>query len=228
VGSSSSQSRADSAGAASEGAAQAGPPRRRLTGPQRRLSILAAASKLFGERGYENVRADDVAAAAGVSKALIYDHFRSKEVMYLELLDAAASDLLARVVEASTEPDATGLARFEPAVRAALEWVHDDPYAFGMLVRSVGDPAIAARQNEIGRDAVAALAALMEQEPLERRAGMDRAQLEQLARMIAGGLYGLAQWHVEHGEWEVEEALSTLMGFMWVGLEGLQEGRRWP
>jgi AcrR family transcriptional regulator len=202
------------------------PPRRRLTGAQRRTSILTAAATVFGERGYEHVRADDVAAAAGVSKALIYEHFRSKETIYLELLDRAVRDLLGRVVAASHS--GSGVGRFEPAARAALEWVHEDPHAFQLLVRTVSDPVIARRQNELGRNAVGALAELMEHEPPERRAGMERPQLEQLARMIVGGLYGLGQWMVERGAWDVEEALSTLMGFMWIGLGGLQDGRRWP
>ena len=50
-------------------------PRRRLSAEERRESILDAANSVFGERGYETVRIDDVAAAAGISKALIYEHF---------------------------------------------------------------------------------------------------------------------------------------------------------
>jgi hypothetical protein len=105
--------------------------------------------------------------------------------------------------------------------------MNQDPHSFQLLARSVSDPAIAARQDELGRHAVAALAGLMEQEPLGRREGLDRPQLEQLARMIIGCVYGLAQWFAEHGDWEVEEAMEILMTFMWLGLGGLQEGRRW-
>jgi AcrR family transcriptional regulator len=205
-----------------------GPPRRRLTGAQRRASILEAALAVFGERGYEHVRSDDVAAAAGVSKALIYEHFRSKEDLYLELLDSAAGDALARVVESGSDPGATGVERFEPAIRATLEWMHDEPHAFRLLVRSVSDPVIAARQRDIGRNATAALAQLMELEPPAHRQGLDRAQLEQLARMIIGSVHGLGQWLDESGEWEVDDAAEILMSFMWLGLAGLQEGRRWP
>lgn len=205
-----------------------GSPRRRLTGVQRRASILEAALTVYGERGYEHVRSDDVAAAAGVSKALIYEHFRSKEDLYLELLDTAARDALARVFDAGSDARASGAERFEPAIRATLQWMHDEPHAFRLLVRSVSDPVIAARQRDIGRDATVALAQLMEQEPAAHRQGLDRAQLEQLARMITGSVHGLGQWLDENGEWDVDDAVEILMSFMWLGLAGLQDGRRWP
>jgi AcrR family transcriptional regulator len=191
------------------------------------VSILSAAQAVFGERGYEHVRADDVAAAAGVSKALIYEHFRSKEDLYLELLDTAARDALARVIEAGSTAGATGVERFEPAIRATLEWMHDEPAAFRVLVRSVSDPVIAAHQQDIGRHATAALVQLMEQEPPAHREGLGRAQLEQLARMIVGSVHGLGQWLAENGDWDVDDAVEILMSFMWLGLAGLQEGRRW-
>ena len=54
-------------------------PRRRLRAEERRESILDAANLVFGQRGYDTVRIDDVAAQAGISKALIYEHFRSKQ-----------------------------------------------------------------------------------------------------------------------------------------------------
>jgi AcrR family transcriptional regulator len=207
--------------------AQVAPPRRRLTGAQRRASILEAALTVFGKRGYEHVRSDDVAAAAGVSKALIYEHFRSKEDLYLELLDTVVGEAMERVIEVGSRPAASGVERFEPAIRATLEWMHDRPQAFRLLVRSVSDPAIAARQRELQRHATTALAQLMEQEPPETRQGLDRPQLEQLARMIVGSVHGLGQWLAENGEWDVDDAVEILMSFMWLGLAGLREGDRW-
>ena len=62
---------------------EAAHPRRRLSAEERRESILEAANEVFGEHGYEHVRIDDIAAAAGISKALIYEHFRSKQELYM-------------------------------------------------------------------------------------------------------------------------------------------------
>jgi AcrR family transcriptional regulator len=49
--------------------------RRRLQKPERRRLIEEAASRLFAEHGYAETRLDDIAAAAGVTKQLLYQHF---------------------------------------------------------------------------------------------------------------------------------------------------------
>ena len=57
------------------------------------------------QHGYEHVRIDDVAAAAGISKALIYEHFRSKQELYSELMNRAAIEMLGRIVAAASAPE---------------------------------------------------------------------------------------------------------------------------
>jgi len=52
--------------------------RRLLTTRERASSILEAAATVFAERGYDGSTVDDVAAAAGVSKLIVYRHFNSK------------------------------------------------------------------------------------------------------------------------------------------------------
>src|SRR6476620_1555475 len=55
------------------------PPAKRLPTEERRVLIVEAAGRLFGERGYEATRLDDVAAAAGVTKPILYRHFDSTD-----------------------------------------------------------------------------------------------------------------------------------------------------
>ena len=52
--------------------------RRRMPAAQRREVILVAAEETFARSGYHGASLDDIAHAAGVSKALIYEHFESK------------------------------------------------------------------------------------------------------------------------------------------------------
>ena len=51
----------------------------RRASQQRRLRILGAAAQCFAKSGFARTRIDDVAASAGVSRALVYNHFGSKE-----------------------------------------------------------------------------------------------------------------------------------------------------
>ncbi|HYP48443.1 MAG TPA: helix-turn-helix domain-containing protein, partial [Thermoleophilaceae bacterium] len=60
-------------------------PRKRLRADERRTAILSAALEVFAERGYHRTAIDDVARAGNVSKALIYEHFSSKEELHLKL-----------------------------------------------------------------------------------------------------------------------------------------------
>jgi AcrR family transcriptional regulator len=73
----------------------------------RRLQLLAAAERLFAERGFLAVRLEDIGAAAGVSGPAIYRHFPNKESLLVELLVGISTRLLAGAREVQTRhPDA--------------------------------------------------------------------------------------------------------------------------
>jgi len=57
-------------------------PRGRPPSQEKRQRILAAATRLFTEQGYEGTSVDDISADAGVSKQTVYSHFGSKENLF--------------------------------------------------------------------------------------------------------------------------------------------------
>lgn len=61
----------------------------------RRTQLLAAAERLFAERGFLAVRLEDIGSAAGVSGPAIYRHFPNKEALLVELLVGISTRLLA-------------------------------------------------------------------------------------------------------------------------------------
>jgi AcrR family transcriptional regulator len=71
----------------------------RLTAPDRREDILRAAVAQIAERGVAAVRVADVAAALGVSTALVFYHFRSKDRLVAEAFAYAARRDLDRLAE---------------------------------------------------------------------------------------------------------------------------------
>lgn len=64
--------------------------------PSRREELLAAAARLFAERGFARVTVDEIGAACGISGPALYHHFPSKESMLGEMLLAVSDHLLAR------------------------------------------------------------------------------------------------------------------------------------
>ncbi len=71
-----------------------GPNPRSRRKSDRRLQLLAAAERLFAERGFLAVRLEDIGAAAGVSGPAIYRHFPNKESLLVELLVGISTRLL--------------------------------------------------------------------------------------------------------------------------------------
>ena len=59
----------------------------RLPAVRRRRQLLDVALEAFAARGFHGTSMDDVAEAAGVTKPVLYQHFRSKRELYLELLE---------------------------------------------------------------------------------------------------------------------------------------------
>lgn len=58
----------------------------RLPGPERRDTILKAAQRLFAEKGYHGVSIDEIAREVDVSPAILYRHFKSKQLLYTAVL----------------------------------------------------------------------------------------------------------------------------------------------
>lgn len=62
----------------------------RMPGDERRLQILRVAVSLFSQRGFRGTTTKEIAAAAGVSEAMVFRHFATKEELYAAILDHKA------------------------------------------------------------------------------------------------------------------------------------------
>lgn len=83
-------------------------PRQRLEVDARRAQLVALGIELFSTRPYEEVRIDEVADAAGVSKGLLYHYFPTKRDFYVATLREAAGALLAETADDAPETGSAG------------------------------------------------------------------------------------------------------------------------
>jgi AcrR family transcriptional regulator len=196
------------------------PSRRRISGGERRESILALTSRAFAERGYDGVRTAELAKSAGVSEALIYQHFRTKAELYRAAVDRSAEILEDRL---GTAAGSAGSAeeRLERAVSAFLEFVSDASNAWRVLALHVSDPELADYQRRLRGRATGALADLLAADPRSSGNGLTRAQLEQLSEVIVGGAEALANWWSQNPRAERTELASLLTAFAWSGFDQL-------
>lgn len=82
---------------------------KRRTGDESRQRILAAASDVFAERGFEKASVREVAGRAGISVGGIYLYFRTKEELYTGLMRIQMEEFLGRVEKLRAEPPLTAI-----------------------------------------------------------------------------------------------------------------------
>ncbi len=199
--------------------------RRRISGDERRESILQLTSRAFAERGYDGVRTAELAESAGVSEALIYQHFRTKAELYHAAVERSAEILEERIAQAAVS--GPGIEeRLEQAIDAFFEFVSDPGNAWTVLTLNVSDPELADYQRELRARAIGGLADLLATDPRAARSGLDRRQLEQLAEVIMGGAEALATWWAQNPKTAREEVVSLLTSFVWSGFERMLSAER--
>ena len=205
--------------------------RRRLTAQERRDGILRAAGEIFAERGYHGSSIDDIARAAGISKALIYEHFSSKEEMHMRLLEENARLLLERLGQALAGKQSAE-ERLGAGVDAFFGFVEERRGAWRILFSEVADPDVARVLDRIVGQVTEVVAGLIAEDPgarsLPAKSERERRQdIRMLAQMLVGSIQSLANWWAAHQQIPRERLVGRAMDFAWVGLDRLRTGERW-
>lgn len=105
----------------------------RLENDERRRRLLELGTRLFTEHAYDEISMAQIAREAGISKALLYHYFPSKQDYFMATLAGGAEELRARVEPDPSLPPAEALAS---ALNAYLAWIEDNSEAYAKLFRS--------------------------------------------------------------------------------------------
>lgn len=105
----------------------------RLHVDERRRQLLEAGASLFAEHAYEDISMRQIAAAAGVSKPLLYHYFPSKPDLFKAVFAEAAAELQAVIGPAS---DATGVEQLSASLDGYLAWIEAHAQAWANLMQS--------------------------------------------------------------------------------------------
>src|ERR1700734_2548672 len=109
-----------------------------MTGQERRQQLLDIGRRLFAERGFEGTSIEEIAAQAGVSKPVVYEHFGGKEGLYAVVVDREVErlpGLATRLLGGEHTRE-----KFEAAAVVLLKANEDDANVFRILVH-VSHPA---------------------------------------------------------------------------------------
>jgi AcrR family transcriptional regulator len=194
---------------------------RRLPVGERRSLLVEAAGRLFGERGYDATRLDDIAAAAGVTKPILYRHFESKKALYLALLERHREDLgsFAAVIPAQGSPED----RLRLVLELWLRYVEDHSYTWKMLFRDTGGGReIEAFRLEVHAQARRVLVQIIRS---QSEARIPRRELEPLAELMSMGMGSLVLWWIDNPGIS-RAAILDAMTRAWVGVLGPDRTQR--
>ncbi|MEZ0164572.1 TetR family transcriptional regulator [Kineococcus sp. LSe6-4] len=193
-----------------------------MTGGERREQLIGVGRSLFASKGVEGTTVEEIAAAAGVSKPVVYQHFGGKEGLYAVVVDREIAALLGAITRALS---GRGSPRtlLERATTALLDYIESSTEGFRILVRDSPVAPVApttgtfaslisdiARQVEhLLVDAFAARGYAPE------RSGM-------YAQMLVGMVAMTGQWWLDTREPAKEEVAAHLVNLAWNGLTGLE------
>ena len=104
--------------------------------PEARAKILAAAERLFAERGLTGVAIRELASEAGVNGAMIHYYFGNKDGLYDAVIENAASTVRSLIADA-TDSDASVKERLTSFVGAYAEYILSHPNLARILSREM-------------------------------------------------------------------------------------------
>jgi AcrR family transcriptional regulator len=179
--------------------------------------MVAAAERLFSERGYHGVSMDQIAAASGITKPMLYDYFGSKEGLFLACMERARGRLFEAIggaVRGAGDAEGALRAGIEAFLTVANEQRATWPVLFGEGGR-FNDAAAAIRAEQAGL-----IAQLLRELPGWQREP-DAEELDALAHIFVGAAEAIAFWAVDHPEATLDRVADHLMAVLWPAVRDL-------
>jgi AcrR family transcriptional regulator len=188
----------------------------RLPAAERRVQLLHSARSVFATEGFQSATMETVAAEAGITKPVLYQHFSSKRELFLELL-RNVGDRLASTVGQAVATASTGEAKVIRGFAAYFHFVANHPEDFRLLfgegVRT--DVEFARAVADVESQLATFIAALIEID--------DLSDAERL--LLAHGILGMAEstgrhWIAAGAHGDVDALAARVTDLAWLGLRG--------
>jgi AcrR family transcriptional regulator len=189
-----------------------------MTGAERREQLLGIGRRLFAERGFDGTSIEEIAAQAGVSKPVVYEHFGGKEGLYAVVVDREMQRLLS-MVTASLSDGHQYRQKLEGAALALLEYIEESADGFRILVRdshaASGTGTFGSLLSDIASEVEHILGAEF------KAKGYDPKLAPMYAQMLVGMVALTGQWWLDARKPKLDEVAAHLVNLAWNGLSGL-------
>ena len=188
-----------------------------MTGKERREQLLDVGRRLFAERGLDGTSIEEIAAQAGVSKPVVYEHFGGKEGLYAVVVDREVDRFLTMATTLLSGEDT--MEKFEVAAVTLLRYIEDNSDGFRILVRdshpASGSGTFASIISDIAGQVEYILADVF------KARGYDPKLAPMYARMLVGMVAFTGQWWLDVRRPKLEDMAAHLVNLAWHGLSEL-------
>ena len=198
--------------------ADRGRPRVRMSGKERREQLLDVGRSLFAEKGFEATSTEEIAARAGVSKPIVYEHFGGKEGLYAVVIDREMQRLLDLLNRALTAGDPREL--LEQAALALLTYIEDESDGFRILVRDSPVASTSGTFSSLLNDIASQVEYILAREFKPR--GYDPKLAGLYSQALVGMVALTGQWWLEARRPKRDEVAAQLVNLAWHGLSHLE------
>ncbi|MFI1397407.1 TetR family transcriptional regulator [Streptomyces sp. NPDC020681] len=209
-----------------DGSTSSDKPRRgrrvRMTGAERRQQLLDIGRTLFAEKGFEGTSVEEIAAKAGVSKPVVYEHFGGKEGLYAVVVDREMRQLLDMVTSALTAGHPREL--LEQAAFALLDYIETYRDGFRILVRDSPVAQSTGTFASLISDIATQVEDILGMEFKNR--GFDPKLAPLYAQALVGMVALTGQWWLDARRPKKAEVAAHLVNLAWHGLDGLEQKPR--
>ncbi len=193
-------------------------PRARMTGKQRREQLLDVGRSSFADKGFEATSIEEIAARAGVSKPVVYEHFGGKEGLYAVVVDREMRALMERITSSLTGDNPRALV--EQAALALLTYIDEETDGFRILVRDSPVASSSGTFSSLLNDIAGQVEYILVREFGARR--LDPSLAGMYSQMLVGMVALTGQWWLEVRTPPREDVAAHLVNLGWNGLRGLQ------
>jgi AcrR family transcriptional regulator len=179
---------------------------RRLPRGEREERMLDAGERIFGARGYRGASMDEIAEASGITKALLYQYFGSKEGLYEACVERARARLFERLErEAEKAPDAR--ARLRAVVTAYFDYLDEQRDSWWLLYGDASMDSV----NEMRKQNAEVIAGLIGRDVRAAGGRLRDDDVEMLGHLIVGSGEQVARWWLEHPELPKERTIERFL-----------------
>jgi AcrR family transcriptional regulator len=188
-----------------------------MTGQQRRQQLLDIGRRLFAERGFEGTSIEEIAAQAGVSKPVVYEHFGGKEGLYAVVVDREVERLTSVAMKLLEPPHSQP--KFEAAAAGLLRYIDENADGFRILVRDSSPGAGGGTYGTLLADIVGQVEYIMADFLASR--GRDPKLAPMYSQMMVGMVAFAGQWWLDARKPELEVVAANMIRLAWNGLAQL-------